>query len=110
MTSELACCTHPQVCFWEPAKYVAALRHLRRQVAAADAACRLPPLLFITDMEAGHFACSGASGRLAERARKMAFLITAIAGGDASTRITPLAGESESAAAPAGRPPDCNTL
>jgi protease II len=35
-------------------------------------------LLLVTDMEAGHFAASGAGERLRQRAEKAAFIITAL--------------------------------
>jgi protease II len=38
----------------------------------------LQPLLLVTDLEAGHFAASGASSRLEERATKVAFLLANI--------------------------------
>ncbi|GBF89255.1 oligopeptidase B [Raphidocelis subcapitata] len=116
-----------RVCFWEPLKFVAKLRYLRRQRCAqaspgdaatngspasspaAAAACDSPAgntrgaaarraaaspagapspaaspgdddrmLLLVTDMEAGHFAASGAGERLRQRAEKAAFIITAL--------------------------------
>ncbi len=62
---------------------MAALRRLRAQVAAADvaAARQLPPLLFETDMDAGHFAASGAGDRLRARAKKLAFLLHTVGDG-----------------------------
>lgn len=81
---------------------MAALRHLRTQAQAqrqryaeapvqddvhgcsggssakAAAVTALPPLLFLTDMQAGHFASSGASDRLEQWAQKVAFLLHAL--------------------------------
>lgn len=75
-------CTHrdTQVCFWEPAKYVAALRESRHRARSDRQAEGVTPpaLVLVTDMDAGHFACSGAGGRLWERARKLAFLSRAL--------------------------------
>lgn len=36
------------------------------------------PLLFLTDLQAGHFAASGASSRLEKRAMKVAFLLSVL--------------------------------
>ncbi len=38
----------------------------------------LPPLLLMTDLEAGHFAASGASDRLKQKALKMAFIMRSL--------------------------------
>jgi protease II len=82
----------------EPAKYVATLRYLRQQqqqqqqqqedtgtkadnsssstnTTNSSSSMEQKPLLLMTDLEAGHFAASGASSRLEERAMKVAFLL-----------------------------------
>jgi protease II len=68
----------------EPAKYVATLRHLQQQQQqqqqGSDSSSRAEashqkPLLLLTDLHAGHFAASGASSKLQERAVKVAFLL-----------------------------------
>lgn len=56
-----------QVMFWEPAKYVARLRTLRTNDA---------PLLFLTNMGAGHGGASGRYDRLREIATDYAFVLT----------------------------------
>jgi oligopeptidase B len=58
-----------QVMYWEPAKYVARLRTL----ATTDA-----PLLFLTNMGAGHGGASGRYDRLREYAVDYAFLLTVL--------------------------------
>ncbi len=60
----------PRVHFWEPAKWVARLR---------DRKTDDNPLLLITNMGAGHGGASGRYGRLRERARDWAFLISQVA-------------------------------
>lgn len=56
-----------QVGFWEPAKWVAAMRH---------AGTGSEPLLFMTNMGAGHGGSSGRYSWLADLAAKYAFLIS----------------------------------
>ena len=58
-----------QVMYWEPAKYVAKLRTLR----TTDA-----PLLFLTNLGAGHGGASGRYDRLREYAVDYAFLMTVL--------------------------------
>ena len=55
-----------QVMYWEPAKYVARLRHLRTD---------RNPLLLITNLGAGHGGASGRYDRLRETATEFAFLL-----------------------------------
>jgi oligopeptidase B len=55
-----------QVMYWEPAKYVAKLRTLKRNAA---------PLLLVTNMQAGHGGASGRYDYLKEIAFDYAFLI-----------------------------------
>ncbi|GLI69487.1 hypothetical protein VaNZ11_014120 [Volvox africanus] len=76
----------PRVPYWGPSKFVA---RLRAAMAAAAAAAAGPgptissagsdaggPVVLLTELGAGgHFAASGASGRLAERAMRVAFLL-----------------------------------
>eukprot|EP00878_Enallax_costatus_P029278 GHUV01031728.1.p1 GENE.GHUV01031728.1~~GHUV01031728.1.p1 ORF type:complete len:170 (+),score=19.22 GHUV01031728.1:172-681(+) len=88
-----------RVNYWEPAKYVAAMRYnlaqrVQQQRPSAQqretelSGPRQPaeepdrgtagderPLLLLTDMDAGHFAASSASRRLQDRARKVAFIL-----------------------------------
>jgi oligopeptidase B len=56
-----------QVMYWEPAKYVAKLRTLKRNTT---------PLLLHTNMEAGHGGASGRYDYLKEIAFDYAFLLT----------------------------------
>jgi len=58
-----------QVMYWEPAKYVARLRTLATSAA---------PLLFITNLGAGHGGASGRYDRLREIATDYAFLLSAL--------------------------------
>ena len=58
-----------QVMYWEPAKYVARLRRLRTNDA---------PLLFLTNMGAGHGGASGRYDRLREVATDYAFVLTTL--------------------------------
>lgn len=58
-----------QVMIWEPAKYVAKLRTLKTAPQ---------PLLLITSMDAGHGGASGRYDQLHERARQLAFALTAL--------------------------------
>ncbi len=55
-----------QVCYWEPAKWVAALRHT---------GVGREPLLLVTNMEAGHGGASGRFSWLEDLAVRYAFLI-----------------------------------
>ena len=64
----------PRVTYWEPAKWVAALRH-----AKTDA----NPLLLKTNMGAGHGGKSGRFEALRETAEEYAFILTAFAVTDA---------------------------
>ncbi|KAL6778529.1 hypothetical protein ACKKBF_B15125 [Auxenochlorella protothecoides x Auxenochlorella symbiontica] len=59
----------PRVGYWEPAKFVAALRAARTNPRKL--------LLFKCDMGAGHFSQSGRFDRLRERAVEIAFLLKA---------------------------------
>ena len=63
----------PRVTYWEPAKWVARLRH-----AKTDA----NPLLFKTNMGAGHGGKSGRFEALRETAEEFAFVLVAFAGRD----------------------------
>jgi oligopeptidase B len=56
-----------QVMYWEPAKYVARLRRLKRDAT---------PLIFLTNMGAGHGGASGRYDRLHEIAADFAFLLS----------------------------------
>ncbi len=58
-----------QVMYWEPAKYVAKLRTLKRDST---------PLLLQTNMEAGHGGASGRYDAYKERARDLAFILKII--------------------------------
>ncbi|MEO5799082.1 MAG: S9 family peptidase [Gemmatimonadales bacterium] len=58
-----------QVMFWEPAKYVARIRAIRSDDN---------PLLFLTNLGAGHGGSSGRYDRLREIATDYAFLLTAL--------------------------------
>lgn len=58
-----------QVMYWEPAKYVARLRTLKTDTR---------PLLFLTNMGAGHGGASGRYDRLREIALDYAFLLTTV--------------------------------
>ena len=58
-----------QVMYWEPAKYVAKLRLLKQDAN---------PLLFLTNMGAGHGGASGRYDRLREIACDYAFILTAL--------------------------------
>jgi oligopeptidase B len=62
----LAGVSDPRVTYWEPAKWVAKLRRLRTNDA---------PLLFLTNMDAGHGGAAGRFDRLKETARTQAFAI-----------------------------------
>jgi oligopeptidase B len=64
-----------QVMYWEPAKYVAKLRLLKRDPT---------PLLFLTNMGAGHGGASGRYDRLREIAGDYAFILTALIDRDSS--------------------------
>jgi len=88
--------------FREPLKYVAKLRYLNRQRrqqqqqpllrpppaarSNASAGAAGPPtdhlLLLKVDLDAGHFAASGAGERLRQRAEKAAFIIRALGLGE----------------------------
>ncbi|MGH7582822.1 MAG: S9 family peptidase [Gemmatimonadales bacterium] len=63
-----------QVMFWEPAKYVARLRLLKRDTT---------PLLLLTNMGAGHGGASGRYDRLREIAIDYAFVIATVTGSPA---------------------------
>jgi oligopeptidase B len=56
----------PRVQYWEPAKWVARLRHLRTNDA---------PLYLKTNMEAGHFDAAGRFESLRETALEYAFIL-----------------------------------
>ena len=60
----------PRVTYWEPAKYVAKLRHLRTNN---------DPLLLKTNMGAGHGGKSGRFDSLRETAEEYAFFIDLLA-------------------------------
>jgi len=72
-----------RVNFWEPAKYTAAMRYIKqqqRQKISSSSSSQPPgtaerPVVFMTDMFAGHFSASAASSRLHERAQKVAFIL-----------------------------------
>jgi protease II len=81
----------------EPAKYVATLRYLQQQQqqkkkeeaangvngsssSSSSSRQQQRPLLLLTDLEAGHFAASGAASKLEERATKVAFLLANLEG------------------------------
>ena len=67
-----------QVMYWEPAKYVAKLRLLKRDAA---------PLLLLTNMGAGHGGASGRYDRLREIAGDYAFILTELTGRGASAGL-----------------------
>jgi oligopeptidase B len=56
--------------YWEPAKYVARLRTLKRDAT---------PLLLVTNMGAGHGGASGRYDRLREIALDFAFVLDCLA-------------------------------
>jgi oligopeptidase B len=56
-----------QVMYWEPAKYVAKLRTMKRDSN---------PLLFVTDMNSGHGGASGKFEEMRERAFDYAFILS----------------------------------
>jgi oligopeptidase B len=58
-----------QVMYWEPAKYVAKLRTVKQDTN---------PLLFVTNMGAGHGGASGRYDRLREIALDYAFMLSAV--------------------------------
>ncbi len=62
-----------QVMYWEPAKYVAKLRTLHRGTA---------PVLFLTNLGAGHGGASGRYDRLREIATDYAFVLAALRVGE----------------------------
>jgi protease II len=76
----------------EPAKYVATLRYLQQQQeqqqngtngensSSSSSQQQQRPLLLLTDLQAGHFAASGAASKLEERATKVAFLLANLEG------------------------------
>ena len=66
-----------QVMIWEPAKYTAKLRTLKTDNK---------PLLFMTNFESGHGGASGRYDSLRERARQLAFALTALG---PATRLKP---------------------
>ncbi len=61
--------TDPRVTYWEPAKWVARLR----EVATGGG-----PILFLTNMDAGHGGVSGRLKRLADEARVYAFALNVV--------------------------------
>ena len=77
----------PRVGYWEPAKFVAKLRHCQRQRAATQAAQQAHSsagellvdgqrmLLLKMDLGAGHFSVTGRFERLKEVAFEYAFLL-----------------------------------
>jgi oligopeptidase B len=65
----LAGLTDPRVTYWEPAKWVARLRH---------AACGGKPIYLKTNMEAGHGGASGRFDRIKETAMCYAFALWAV--------------------------------
>ena len=67
----LAGLSDPRVTYWEPAKWVARLRHLKTDDNL---------IVFRTNMEAGHAGASGRFDRLKEVALAYAFAVK-IAGG-----------------------------
>ena len=68
----LAGLTDPRVTYWEPAKWVARLRHLKTDTN---------PLLLKTNMDAGHGGAAGRFDRLKEVALVQAFALTVTGGG-----------------------------
>ncbi|EFJ46651.1 hypothetical protein VOLCADRAFT_92828 [Volvox carteri f. nagariensis] len=82
----------PRVPYWGPAKFVARLRAAMAAEAAAaagaGAAAAVGPVLLLTELDAGgHFAASGASGRLAERAMRVAFMLRELKKGMDATAV-----------------------
>jgi oligopeptidase B len=67
-----------QVMYWEPAKYVARLRTLKTD---------LNPLLFLTNMGAGHSGASGRYDRLREIALDYAFVLWRTTGTDLGANV-----------------------
>ena len=65
----LAGVSDPRVTYWEPAKWVAKLRRLKTNDT---------PLLFLTNMDAGHGGAAGRFDRLKETARTQAFAIRVV--------------------------------
>jgi len=65
----------PRVTYWEPAKYVAKLRYLKTDSN---------PLIFKTNMGAGHGGKSGRFESLRETAEEFAFMINALSGASAA--------------------------
>ena len=68
-----------QVMYWEPAKYVARLRALRAGHAGHEGNAAVPPLLFVTNLDAGgHGGFAGRYDRLRDTAFDFAFLLAAL--------------------------------
>jgi oligopeptidase B len=88
----------PRVSYWEPAKWVAAIRHARAEADSGAASSprllggappALPPMTLLkTDMGAGHFSVTGRFARLKETALEYAFLLKALG----RARAVPLKG------------------
>ena len=70
----------PRVTYWEPAKYVARLRHLKTD---------LNPLVLKTNMGAGHGGKSGRFEALRESAEEFAFFVSLLGGVEGSASDAP---------------------
>jgi len=66
----------PRVAYWEPAKWMATMRHTLAEAKAAGADIRKEPLLLLkTDLTSGHFSASDRYKWLKERSFDYAFVL-----------------------------------
>lgn len=67
----------PRVKYWEPAKYIAKLRHIVAQNAATSAAKGIEPrtILLKTELEQGHMGASGRFDALKDTALRLAYFL-----------------------------------